>query len=154
MTCSGVYVLRSEDADHDGIDDGPEGGMQHDGSGDDEETLTKTREHSRMMVAFYGSTRAYSPMFEHHGFDGLSDELYGLQKKGDIPGMAKLVTDEILDHYTVTSSWNDLGPKLVERYRDLAPNVRVTSYTAADGWSDPANREKWSHVARSMREAG
>ena len=39
MACSGVYVFRSEDAGNGGIDDGPEGGMQHDGSSDDEETL-------------------------------------------------------------------------------------------------------------------
>ncbi|MEZ4290851.1 MAG: LLM class flavin-dependent oxidoreductase [Myxococcota bacterium] len=119
--------------------------------GDTDEELERTRGHSRMMIAFYGSTRAYSPVFEHHGYAGLSDELYERQKRGDVPGMLAAVTDDVLDHYVVTSSWNDLGPTLVARYRDIGPNVRVTSYTAADGWSDPAMREKWSHVARAMR---
>ena len=122
--------------------------------GDTDEELSKTREHARTMIAFYGSTRTYSAVFEHHGYDGLSDELNGLQKRGDIPGMQALITDEILDHYTVTSDWNGLGDKLVARYRDIAPNVRVTSYTAADNWSDPASREKWSHVTKAMRDAG
>jgi probable F420-dependent oxidoreductase len=122
--------------------------------GDTDEEFSRTREHARMMVAFYGSTRTYSPIFEHHGYDGLSEELHGLQKRGDIPGMQALITDEILDHYIVTSNWNDLGGKLVERYRDLAPKVRVTSYTAADNWSDPAWREKWSQVTKEMRAAG
>jgi probable F420-dependent oxidoreductase len=122
--------------------------------GDTDEELSRTREHARTMIAFYGSTRTYSSVFEHHGFDGLSDELHGLQKRGDIPGMQALVTDDVLDHYTVTSNWNDLGGKLVNRYRDLAPNVRVTSYTAADNWSDPAWREKWSQVTKTMRDAG
>ena len=120
--------------------------------GDSDEELEKTRSHSRMMIAFYGSTRAYSPVFEHHGFDGLSDELYAMQKQGDIPGMLAAVTDEVLDHYIVTSSWNDLGSTLVERYRDIGPNVRITSYTAADSWSDPEMREKWSQVAKAMRK--
>ena len=44
------------------------------------------------MIAFYGSTRAYSPVFEHHGFAGLSDELYERQKRGDVPGMLAAVT--------------------------------------------------------------
>lgn len=122
--------------------------------GDTDEELERSREHARTMVAFYGSTRTYSPMFEHHGFDGLSDELHAHQKRGDIPGMQALVTDDVLAHYTVTSNWNDLAGILVDRYRGLAPNVRVTSYTAADHWSDPAAREKWAHVARAMREAG
>lgn len=122
--------------------------------GDRDEELEATREHARLMVAFYGSTRTYSPMFEHHGFDGISDELHALQKRGDIGGMKSLISDDILDHYIVTSDWNGLGPKLVDRYRDLAPHVRVTSYTAAENWSDPAAREKWAHVAKSMGEAG
>lgn len=122
--------------------------------GDGDEEREKTREHARTMVAFYGSTRTYSPMFEHHGFEGLSDELHARQKKGDIPGMQKLVSDDVLQHYVVESSWDELGPTLVERYRDLAPNVRVTSYTAADHFDDPAMREKWSQVAAAMRETG
>jgi probable F420-dependent oxidoreductase len=122
--------------------------------GDTDEELQKTRENSRMMIAFYGSTRTYSKVFEHHGFDGVSDELHALQKRGDMPGMLGLISDEILDHYIVTASWNDLGPTLVERYRDLAPNVRVTSYTAPETFGDPAARERWGHVAQAMRAAG
>ena len=67
--------------------------------------------------------------------------------------MQALITDEILSHYVVEANWNDLGTALIERYRDLAPNVRVISYTAADHFSDPAMREKWSQVTRVMREA-
>ncbi len=121
--------------------------------GDSDEELERTREHSRTMIAFYGSTRTYSAVFEHHGFDGLSDELHARQKQGDIAGMQALVSDDVLEHYIVSASWNDLAEKLVDRYRDLAPNVRVTSYTAADNWSDPAWREKWSQVAKAMRAA-
>ena len=105
------------------------------------------------MIAFYGSTRTYSPVFDHHGHHGLSDALHALQQRGDVGGMKALISDEILEHYTVTSSWNALAGKLVDRYRGLAPNVRVTSYTAADGWKDPAWREKWSQVAKAMRAA-
>jgi probable F420-dependent oxidoreductase len=122
--------------------------------GDSDEELEKTREHTRMMIAFYGSTPNYAPMFEHHGFDGVSERLHECQKKGDIKGMLSVVTDDVLAPYTIQSSWNDLGPKLVARYRDLAPRVRVTSYTAAETWSDPAAREKWAHVAKAMRDAG
>lgn len=122
--------------------------------GDNDEELAKTREHARMMIAFYGSTRTYGAVFEHHGFGGLSDELHARQAKGDMKGMIGLVTDEILAPYIVTSNWNDLGEKLVARYRDVAPNLRVTSYTAAEHFGDPAFREKWGHVAAAMRHAG
>jgi probable F420-dependent oxidoreductase len=122
--------------------------------GDSDEELERTREHARTMIAFYGSTRTYGAVFDHHGFTGLSDEIHDRQKRGDMKGMIGLVTDEVLEPYTLTASWNDLGPKLVERYRDLAPNVRVTSYTAAENFKDPASREKWAHVTAAMRSAG
>lgn len=122
--------------------------------GDTDEERERTREHARRMIAFYGSTRTYSPVFEHHGHHGLSEELHDRQKRGDLRGMIALVTDDVLDHYVVSACWNDLGATLVDRYRDLAPNVRVMSYTAPETWNDPAARERWGHVARSMREAG
>ena len=43
--------------------------------GDSDEELEKTREHARMMIAFYGSTPGYEAMFEHHGYNGLGEEL-------------------------------------------------------------------------------
>ena len=122
--------------------------------GDSDEEIAKTRGHARTMIAFYGSTPGYEAMFDHHGYDGMGKELNALQRRGDIPGMQALVTDEVMSHYCVESSWNDLGNKLIERYRDLAPNVRIISYTAADHWSDPAMREKWSQVTKTMRDAG
>lgn len=121
--------------------------------GDSDEERDKTRGHARMMIAFYGSTPGYEGILEHHGYHGMGQELNALQRKGDIPAMQALVTDEVLSHYVVEASWNDLGPKLVDRYRSIAPNVRITSYTAADHWKDPAMREKWSQVTAAMRAA-
>ena len=121
--------------------------------GDTDEEREKTRSHARMMIAFYGSTPGYEAIMDHHGYEGMGQELNALQRRGDVPGMQALVTDEVLSHYVIESSWNDLGPKLDERYHDVGPNVRITSYTAADHWKDPAMRERWSHVTAAMREA-
>ena len=122
--------------------------------GDTDEELEKTRNHARMMCAFYGSTPGYESIMEHHGYEGMGQELNALQRKGDIAGMQALMSDDVLSHYVIEANWNDLGPKLVETYRDVAPNVRITSYTAADHFDDPAMREKWSHATKAMRDAG
>lgn len=123
--------------------------------GDTDEEMTATREHARMMIAFYGSTRTYSPVFEAHGFDGLSDHLHALQRDGDLAGMAAAVTDEVLDHYIVSASWSELGGALVERFRDVAPTVRIVTYTAAEQLaSDPDVLDKWADVVTAVRRAG
>lgn len=87
--------------------------------GDSEEELVRNRANARTLIAFYGSTRTYSPVFEHHDVHGLCDELHALQQRGDVAGMKVLITDPILDLYTVTLSWNRLADVLVDRYRDL-----------------------------------
>jgi probable F420-dependent oxidoreductase len=116
--------------------------------------IAKTREHARTMIAFYGSTRTYSPVFEHHGYDGLSDRLHERQREGDIAGMAALIPDEILDHYIVTAAWDDLADALVERYHGLAPTIRLMSYTAISQYAnDPDVLARWGAVAHRVRAA-
>ncbi len=123
--------------------------------GDTEEELAFTREHARSMVAFYGSTRTYAPMFEIHGFDGLSERLHTLQREGDVAGMIALVTDDVLDHYTVSGSWSELGPKLVERYRNVAPNTRLMTYTASHQLrnGDLSVLDRWAEVVAAVGTA-
>ena len=41
-------------------------------SGPDEEAVQAAREQMRRRVAFYGSTRAYEPIFAHHGWQDLA----------------------------------------------------------------------------------
>ena len=122
--------------------------------GDTDEELAATREHARQMIAFYGSTRTYSPVFEIHGFEGLSDRLHAKQAEGDLAGMVGLITDDVLDHYTVSGSWSTLGANLVERYRDVAPTVRLMTYTAASQLrTQPDALERWAQVARDVAAA-
>ena len=122
--------------------------------GDNEAEIAASRESARMMVAFYGSTRTYSPVFEIHGFEGLSDKLHQAQRQGDMAAMARLITDEVLSHYIVEATWDDLPRALLDRYRGLAPSVRVMSYTAMGQMkNDRAVVERWSDVASAMRSA-
>lgn len=118
------------------------------------EEIAATREHARTMIAFYGSTRTYAPVFEHHGFAGLSDALHERQRDGDIRGMIALVGDDVLDHYIVSAPWDELADALVHRYRDLAPTVRLMSYTAISQYgTDPEVLTRWGAVAQQIRDA-
>jgi probable F420-dependent oxidoreductase len=120
--------------------------------GDREEELATWREAARLQLAFYGSTRTYSRVFELHGWDGTSDRLHELQAKGDLAGMAATFTDEMLEAYALTSTWDDLADAIVDRYRDRAD--RVICYFATTSWRDNASaRERWADVARAVAAA-
>ena len=119
--------------------------------GDTDEELEALRNEARLQIAFYGSTRTYAPVFELHGFEGVSAELHARMAKGDIGGMMKLVTDEMLDIYAVTSNWSGLAKALHEKYEGLAD--RLIMYFAGRNWErDPSSLEPWSDVVRNFHE--
>src|SRR6516165_10980946 len=55
----------------------------------------------RQQIAFYGSTPAYRPVLELHGWGDLQPELNRLSKQGDWDEMGRQITDEILDAFAV-----------------------------------------------------
>lgn len=121
--------------------------------GDTDEERARWRELARLQVAFYGSTPNYGFIFEQIGHEGVTERIRERQKAGDLPGMAAVVTDDILEHFLVTASWDDLGPKLLERCGGTAD--RVVSYFAGAAWTqDPASLDRWSAVAAQLHGAG
>jgi len=117
--------------------------------GDRDDERARWRELARMQIAFYGSTPNYAFIFEQIGFEGTTERIRERQKAGDLAGMAAIVTDDILEHFVVTASWDDLADKLIERYDGIAD--RVVSYFAGLSWAqDPKSLERWSHVTAQI----
>jgi alkanesulfonate monooxygenase SsuD/methylene tetrahydromethanopterin reductase-like flavin-dependent oxidoreductase (luciferase family) len=108
------------------------------------------RERARLQLAFYGSTRTYAGVFELHGWSGTSEKLHDQQAAGDIAGMAATFTDEMLEVFTLTSTWDGLAEAIAARYRGVAD--RVICYFAASSWHDDAAvRERWAAVAQQFK---
>src|SRR5580692_2093551 len=55
----------------------------------------------RQQIAFYGSTPAYRPVLELHGWGDLQTELNTLSKRGEWAEMGRRIDDEILDAFAV-----------------------------------------------------
>jgi probable F420-dependent oxidoreductase len=118
-------------------------------AGDSDAEQAPQREAIRRQLSFYGSTRTYRPVFELHGWVDTGEQLHRLMAKGDTEGMAALITDEMLDAYAVTSSWDKLASDLIERYAGLAD--RVFCYGAAQDWLEsPELTERWRSVAAAF----
>lgn len=120
--------------------------------GDSDEEREASRAFCRQQVAFYGSTPNYALQFDLLGFEGTTERLRERQKAGDIAGMSQVISDEMLQHYTVEARWDDLADQLVDRYRGRAG--RLIMYTAGMDYSrDPASIERWGAVARAVTQA-
>lgn len=87
--------------------------------GDTEDELRPQREAVRQQIAFYASTRTYEPVLAAHGWQDLVPHLHRKSVEGDWAGMARLITDEMVDTYAVTASWDTIASRLEDRYAGL-----------------------------------
>ncbi|MCZ7528594.1 MAG: TIGR03617 family F420-dependent LLM class oxidoreductase [Acidimicrobiia bacterium] len=118
--------------------------------GDTEEERARWREASRTMIAFYGSTPNYAFVFEQLGRPGVTEALRTAQKAGDLAGMVAVVDDELLAHFVVEGTWDELGGAIVERCAPLAGyQVHVVLYHARTATQEPGDTfERFGAVAR------
>ncbi len=86
---------------------------------DTDEERAKARQAVRQQIAFYASTRTYEPVLAAHGWQDLVPHLHRKSVEGDWAGMASLITDEMVDTYAVTGSYDTIAARLQERYAGL-----------------------------------
>ncbi len=117
--------------------------------GDTDEERAPWRDRARFQIGFYGSTKNYGFMFDMLGFDGTSAALNDRLKAGDLVGMASLITDEMLEHYTVESTWDGLADALGDKYDGIAD--RLILYFAEDFFAqDPSSLARFGAVASAL----
>ena len=87
--------------------------------GDTPEERSQQAQMVKQQIAFYGSTRTYQPVLDCHGWGDLTTKLHRKSIEGDWKGMADLITDEMLDTYAVTATYDKLAVALQTRYAGL-----------------------------------
>ena len=118
--------------------------------GDSDEERTRWRDRARFQIAFYGSTRNYSFMFDMLGFDGTSAALNERLKSGDLAGMSALITDEMLEHFAVESTWDGLADALRSKYDGIADRLVLYFAEEMHGHDGDALR-RFGEVAGALR---
>ena len=120
--------------------------------GDSPEDRAKLVQRARTQIAFYGSTPNYAFQFDDLGFEGTTARLGELMKAGDLAGMGETITDDMLEHFAVVSSWDDMADRLRDRYAGVARRL-VMYLTAEDIKRTPENLARWGEIAQAVRAA-
>jgi probable F420-dependent oxidoreductase len=97
------------------------GGFIATGASDHE--VLAARERVRFRIAFYGSTRAYRPVLEHHGWGDLNDLLYRLAAQGRWDELATAVPDDVLDTFCISGPYETIAEQVANRLGGLAHAV-------------------------------
>jgi probable F420-dependent oxidoreductase len=91
------------------------------GNNDDE--IQKASAGVRQQIAFYGSTPAYRPVLEMHGWGDLQGELNTMSKRGEWVEMGKLINDDILSEFAIVGRPEDVPKEVENRYGGLSDRI-------------------------------
>ena len=103
-------------------------------TGETDEEMEGLATATRQQIAFYGSTPAYRPVLEIHGWGDLQNDLNTLSKRGQWVEMAALIDDEILNTFAVVAPLEQVASELGRRYGDVIS--RISFYNQDRGDSD------------------
>lgn len=82
-------------------------------------------EAARARVAFYGSTRTYHEVFEVHGWADIGPRLHEMSVKGEWEAMPRAVSDDVLEHFIVAGTYDQIVPRLLERFGGICTRVAL-----------------------------
>ena len=114
--------------------------------GDNKKEIDEARERARTQIAFYASTRTYQPVLDVHGWGDVCLRLHEKTIKGDWVGMAKEITDEMMNEYTVTGSPEEMPVLLKARYQGLLD--RVAFYYSYKPGQD---EKRWRKIVEAFK---
>ena len=113
-------------------------------TGANEEEMAASRAGVKQQIAFYGSTPAYRPVLELHGWGDLQDELNRMSKEGKWTEMGEVITDDVLEAFSVIAEPEGIAAELDKRYGDVVQRLSFYAPYA----SDP---ERWAAVMRDLQ---
>jgi probable F420-dependent oxidoreductase len=105
-------------------------------TGPDEATVAVKREEARRRIAFYGSTRAYRPVFEHHGWPDLSPALARLVAQGRWNDLPSLIPDDVLDTFCTSGTYDTIATEITQRIGGLVDWINIACPDEADRADD------------------
>jgi probable F420-dependent oxidoreductase len=106
-------------------------------SGANEQAYEASRQEVCQRIAFYGSTPAYRPVLEAHGWGDLQSELRALSKQEKWVEMGALIEDDILEEFAIVAEPEDIPSRLKQRYGGL-----IDSWICSIDTGDPVRQRE------------
>jgi probable F420-dependent oxidoreductase len=100
--------------------------------GTDDRTLAEAQAAVRAQIAFYGSTPAYRPVLDMHGWGALHEQLNQLSRRQEWAEMGKLITDDVLDAFAVSGSPAEVAATVQQRYGGIIDRISLYTPHAPD----------------------
>ena len=96
-------------------------------TGPDDESVEKMMDWVRYRIGFYGSTKAYWPVFEQHDLLDLGQELNHLSKNDGWSKMAALVSDDVVRLFAAVGRHDEIAAAVSERFGGLTDAIGASA---------------------------
>lgn len=97
-------------------------------TGLNQEALDSAIFSARNQIAFYGSTPAYKPVLEAHGWEGMQAQWNQMTREGKWMEMAESVSDEMLESFALVGTPQQVAQQLVARSSGTMDRVSPVIY--------------------------
>lgn len=101
----------------------------------------------RARIAFYASTPTYLVAFESQGYGEVARKLHEYSRAQRWAEMPGFISDEMLDHYAVISTHDEIAAKLNARFAGVASHLEF-----AIPVTDEADRATLANLLASLRQ--
>ena len=99
-------------------------------TGADDSEVADMVEWVRKRVGFYGSTRAYWPVWEQHGLEDLGQELFQMSIKGEWDKMPKAISDDVVQLFAAIGRHDEIAARIEERFGGISDAIFSSTATA------------------------
>jgi len=94
-------------------------------TGPTQDDVNRAVERVRWQIAFYGSTRTYSSVWELHGWGETGRKLHEHSVTNGWSQMPGLITDEMVRTFAAVGTYDQIGDRIVERFGGFATRTQL-----------------------------
>lgn len=94
-------------------------------TGATDEAVARAFEWIRMRVGFYGSTRAYWPVFAAHDLQDLGEKLNHMSKTNQWQQMTREISDDVVHLFAAVGRHDQLRNAISERYQGVTDSLSI-----------------------------
>ena len=106
-------------------------------TGPDDESVAKMFDWVRMRIGFYGSTRAYWPVFAQHGLEELGKKLNHMAKTNQWDAMTGEVSDDVVHLFAAVGRHDELKGAIEQRFGGISDSISDSASPELEGTMPP-----------------
>ncbi len=101
-------------------------------SGYDEQERQAARARVLQQIGFYGSTPAYRPVLEAHGWGELQTTLHELSVTDGWARMPEVIDEEVVEAFAIVAEPDELGAAITDRFGGMVDRIQLGGIELTD----------------------